>query len=44
MALPKKAGHSYTYYVTAFGKEVAATALRLRELAIIPDLAFPPAA
>lgn len=38
--LIKKVGHTYKYYVTAFGKEVVATALKLRELVIIPQLAF----
>lgn len=38
--LVKKVGHTYKYYVTAFGKEVIATALKLRELVIIPQLAF----
>jgi hypothetical protein len=38
--LVKKVGHTYKYYVTAFGKEVVATALKLRELVIIPQLAF----
>ena len=37
--LVKKVGHTYKYYVTAFGKEVVATALKLRELVIIPQLA-----
>ena len=37
--LVKKVGHTYKYYVTAFGKEVVATALKLRELVIIPRLA-----
>jgi hypothetical protein len=41
--LVKKAGHTYKYYVTAFGKEVVATALKLRELGIIPQLALEPA-
>ena len=41
--LIKKVGHTYKYYVTAFGKEVVATALKLRELVIIPQLAFGPA-
>ena len=36
--LLKKIGHTYKYYVTAFGKEVVATALKLRELVIIPQL------
>ena len=38
--LIKKVGHTYKYYVTAFGKEIVATALKLRELVIIPQLAF----
>jgi hypothetical protein len=37
--LLKKIGHTYKYYVTTFGKEVVATALKLRELVIIPQLA-----
>jgi hypothetical protein len=37
--LVKKVGHTYKYYVTAFGKDVVATALKLRELVIIPQLA-----
>jgi hypothetical protein len=37
--LVKKVGRTYKYYVTAFGKEVVATALKLRELVIIPQLA-----
>jgi hypothetical protein len=37
--LVKKLGHTYKYYVTAFGKEVVATAVKLRELVIIPQLA-----
>ena len=39
----KKVGHTYKYYVTAFGKEVVATALKLRQLVILPQLAFGPA-
>jgi hypothetical protein len=38
--LVKKVGHTYKYYATAFGKEVVATALKLRELVIIPQLAL----
>ena len=38
--LIKKIGHTYKYYVTAFGKEVVTTALKLRELVIIPQFAF----
>jgi len=38
--LVKKVGHTYKYYVTAFGKEVVATAFKLRELVIIPQFAL----
>jgi hypothetical protein len=38
--LVKKIGRTYKYYLTAFGKEVVATALKLRELVIIPQLAL----
>jgi hypothetical protein len=38
--LIKKIGHTYKYYVTSFGKQVVATALKLRELVIIPQLAL----
>jgi len=38
--LIKKIGHTYKYYVTTFGKEVVTTALKLRELVIIPQLAL----
>ncbi|MFL6448884.1 MAG: MarR family transcriptional regulator, partial [Bryobacteraceae bacterium] len=38
--LVKKVGHTYKYYVTAFGKQVVATALKLRDLVIIPQLAL----
>jgi hypothetical protein len=38
--LVKKVGHTYKYYVTTFGKEVVATALKLRELVMIPQLAL----
>lgn len=38
--LIKKVGHTYKYYVTPFGKDVIATGLKLRELVIIPQLAF----
>ena len=37
--LIKKAGRSYKYYVTQFGKQVIITALKLRELVVIPQLA-----
>jgi DNA-binding HxlR family transcriptional regulator len=38
--LVKKIGRTYKYYVTAFGKQVLTTALKLRELVIIPQLAM----
>jgi hypothetical protein len=38
--LIKKMGHAYKYYLTHFGKNVIATGLKLRELVIIPQLAF----
>jgi len=38
--LIKKVGHTYKYYLTRFGKHVIATGLKLRELVIIPQLAF----
>ncbi|MFL6449090.1 MAG: MarR family transcriptional regulator, partial [Bryobacteraceae bacterium] len=38
--LVKKVGHTYKYYVTALGKQVVATALKLRDLVIIPQLAL----
>jgi DNA-binding HxlR family transcriptional regulator len=37
--LLKKVGHTYKYYLTQFGKDVISTALKLRELVIIPQLA-----
>jgi hypothetical protein len=36
--LIKKIGHCYKYYLTALGRRVATTALRLRELVVIPSL------
>jgi hypothetical protein len=36
--LIKKIGHCYKYYLTALGRRLAATALRLREMTIIPSL------
>jgi hypothetical protein len=36
----KKVGKRYKYYLTDFGREVAAMALKLREMVIIPQLAF----
>jgi len=38
--LIKKIGRTYKYDVTNFGKEVVTTALQLRELVIIPQLAY----
>ena len=38
--LIKKIGHTYKYYVTSFGKDIVATALKLRELVLIPQLAL----
>jgi hypothetical protein len=37
----KKVGKRYKYYLTDFGREVASMALKLRELVVIPQLAFP---
>ncbi|MDP4856666.1 MAG: MarR family transcriptional regulator [Desulfobacterales bacterium] len=36
--LIKKVGHCYKYYLTALGRRVTATAVRLREMAVIPSL------
>lgn len=36
----KKVGRRYKYYLTDFGRELAAMALKLREMIIIPELAF----
>ena len=38
--LIKKVAHSYKYYVTAFGKDILTAGLKLRELVIIPQLAY----
>jgi hypothetical protein len=38
--LIKKVGRTYKYYLTSFGKDVIATGLKLKELVIIPQLAF----
>lgn len=38
--LIQKIGPTYKYYLTRFGKDVIATGLKLRELVIIPQLAF----
>jgi hypothetical protein len=37
--LIKKVGKTYKYYLTQFGKQVAAMALKLREMFVIPKLA-----
>jgi len=38
--LIRKAGRTYKYYLTQFGKQVITTGLKLRELVLIPQLAF----
>ncbi len=38
--LIKKVAHGYKYYVTMFGKDVLTAGLKLRELVIIPQLAY----
>ena len=35
----KKVGHTYKYYLTALGRQATLTALKLREIVIIPSLA-----
>lgn len=42
--LIRKIGHSYKYYLTQLGREVVLTALKLRELVVIPQLALSVAA
>ena len=42
--LVKKIGHRYKYYLTTLGRRVATTALKLRELVVIPALTRPVAA
>jgi len=37
--LIKKIGHTYTYYLTHAGQQIVVTALKLRELVVIPSLA-----
>jgi len=37
--LIKKVGKRYKYYLTEFGRQVAAIALKLREMVVIPELA-----
>jgi hypothetical protein len=36
----KKVGHRYKYYLTDFGREAATLALQLREMVVVPQLAF----
>jgi len=36
--MTKKVGHCYKYYLTALGRRVVATAVRIREMTIIPSL------
>ena len=38
--LIKKVAHGYKYYVTTFGKDILAAGLKLRELVLIPQLAY----
>jgi hypothetical protein len=39
--LIKKAGRTYKYHLTTLGKQVCASALKLRQLVVIPSLATP---
>ena len=39
--LVKKVGRKYKYYLTSLGRKVIATALRLRELVVLPSLGPP---
>jgi hypothetical protein len=36
----RKVGNRYKYYLTDFGREAASMALKLREMVVIPELAF----
>ena len=38
--LIKKVAHGYKYYATTFGKDILTAGLKLRELVIIPQLAY----
>ena len=40
--LLKKVGRTYRYYLTQLGKEIIITGLKLKELFLIPQLAFKP--
>jgi hypothetical protein len=37
--LIRKVGHTYKYYLTRTGQQVVLTALKLRDLVVIPSLA-----
>jgi hypothetical protein len=39
----KKVGKRYKYYLTEFGRQSVAMALKLREMTVIPALDFTPA-
>jgi hypothetical protein len=41
LAVFKKVGKHYKYYLTEFGRQWAAMALKLRKIVIIPNLALP---
>jgi DNA-binding HxlR family transcriptional regulator len=41
--LLKRVGKRYRYYLTDFGRQVAALALKLREMVVVPALAHSPA-
>jgi len=38
--LLKRVGRTYRYYLTQFGKHIVATGLKLKELVLIPELAY----
>jgi hypothetical protein len=40
--LIKKVSHNYKYYLTVFGKQILTAGLKLRNLVLIPQLAFTP--
>lgn len=39
LGIIRKVGHTYKYYLTSFGQQAVLTALKLRELVVIPSLA-----
>ena len=39
-SLIKKVAHGYKYYVTTFGRDIPTAGLKLRELVILPQLAY----